>query len=41
MQWAPAWFNRTIFKYIADFGMIDRVLRPVNEFRAELGLPRQ
>ena len=35
----PMWFKRTFFR-LADWFVIDRVIkRPVNEFRATLGLP--
>ena len=35
----PAWFKRALFRFI-DWAAIDRILeRPLNEFRAGLGLP--
>lgn len=39
-DWVPAWSKRLQF-WFADRFVVDRLLKPVDEFRRELGLPRQ
>lgn len=39
-DWVPSWSKRLQF-WIADRFVVDRLFKPVDEFRRELGLPRQ